>query len=112
MRRRGSTSAAECDRGSSDLETTFASGRNFANKLWNIGRFILSSVPDRVAGDRTRDRPGRSSARRPLGSWRARQAAIAHGDAGDRRIPPLDNAAEVAFQLAWRDWPTGTCSRP
>src|SRR6266550_3906692 len=25
-----------------DLETTFAPGRNFANKLWNIGRFILA----------------------------------------------------------------------
>ena len=24
-----------------DLETSFAPGRNFANKLWNIGRFIL-----------------------------------------------------------------------
>ncbi len=28
-----------------DLETTFAPGRNFANKLWNIGRFILSQLP-------------------------------------------------------------------
>src|SRR6266699_2180437 len=27
-----------------DLETTFAPGRNFANKLWNIGRFILSQL--------------------------------------------------------------------
>jgi valyl-tRNA synthetase len=31
-----------------DLETTFAPGRNFANKLWNIGRFILGQLPDRV----------------------------------------------------------------
>ena len=27
-----------------DLETSFAPGRNFANKLWNVGRFILSSL--------------------------------------------------------------------
>src|ERR1041385_6425852 len=27
-----------------DLETTFATGRNFANKLWNIGRFLLDRV--------------------------------------------------------------------
>ncbi|HVH68088.1 MAG TPA: valine--tRNA ligase [Gemmatimonadales bacterium] len=31
-----------------DLETTFAPGRNFANKLWNIGRFILSQLPEPV----------------------------------------------------------------
>src|SRR5947207_10008624 len=31
-----------------DLETTFAPGRNFANKLWNIARFILAQLPERV----------------------------------------------------------------
>jgi len=33
-----------------NLEQSFAPGRNFATKLWNIGRFLLSSVgEDRVA---------------------------------------------------------------
>ncbi|HEY2825810.1 MAG TPA: valine--tRNA ligase [Gemmatimonadales bacterium] len=27
-----------------DLETSFGGGRNFANKIWNLGRFILSSL--------------------------------------------------------------------
>jgi valyl-tRNA synthetase len=29
-----------------DLETSFAAGRNFANKVWNIGRFILSNLDE------------------------------------------------------------------
>jgi len=32
-----------------DLETSFAPGRNFANKLWNVGRFILGNLDDSAA---------------------------------------------------------------
>jgi valyl-tRNA synthetase len=37
-----------------DLETSFSSGRNFANKLWNVGRLLLSHLDGPVrplAGD-------------------------------------------------------------
>jgi valyl-tRNA synthetase len=45
-----------------DLETSFAPGRNFANKLWNVGRFILTNLDgtdqtDGRTGGRTDGRP-------------------------------------------------------
>src|SRR5205814_4034155 len=44
----GSSLGADVILDPGDLETTFAPGRNFANKLWNIGRFILAQLPERV----------------------------------------------------------------
>src|SRR2546427_4673505 len=44
----GSSLGADVILDPNDLETTFAPGRNFANKLWNIGRFILAQLPEQV----------------------------------------------------------------
>jgi valyl-tRNA synthetase len=40
----GSSLGADVVLDPNDLETTFAPGRNFANKLWNIGRFVLAQL--------------------------------------------------------------------
>jgi valyl-tRNA synthetase len=48
-----------------DLEKSFATGRNFATKLWNIGRFLLTNVgtePVRDLADIDRDSLGRADA--------------------------------------------------
>src|SRR5204862_6275311 len=45
----GSSLGADVILDPNDLETTFAPGRNFANKRWNIGRFILAQLPERVS---------------------------------------------------------------
>ena len=43
-----------------DLDKSFATGRNFATKLWNIGRFILGAVGDETVEDDRRRSTTRS----------------------------------------------------
>src|SRR5437667_4698041 len=52
----GSSLGADVLLDPNDLETTFAPGRNFANKLWNIGQFVLGQLPKNVAGIEAVDR--------------------------------------------------------
>ena len=42
----GSSLGADVVLDPNDLEATFAPGRNFANKLWNIGRFVLAQLAE------------------------------------------------------------------
>jgi hypothetical protein len=87
-----------------DLETTFTPGRNFANKLWNIGRFILAQLPPRVA--RVRDLA--PSALTLADRWiLSRLQATVREATRDLEQFRLDDAARVCFEFTWgqlADW--------
>ncbi|HTR20885.1 MAG TPA: valine--tRNA ligase [Gemmatimonadales bacterium] len=87
-----------------DLETTFAPGRNFANKLWNIGRFVLSQLPDTVPDVTTLDAASLTLADRWILS--RMQATIREATASLEAFR-LDEAAKRCFEFAWgelADW--------
>ena len=87
-----------------DLETTFAPGRNFANKLWNIGRFILAQLPERVEPLAGLDPKQLQLADRWILS-RA-QGAIREATASLEQFR-LDEAAKRCFDFVWKelaDW--------
>src|SRR5213594_683731 len=87
-----------------DLETTFAPGRNFANKLWNIGRFILAQLPERVQPPETLDVKHLPLADRWILS-RA-QGAISEVTASLETFR-LDDAAKRCYEFVWgelADW--------
>src|SRR5437867_4369131 len=96
----GSSLGADVILDPNDLETTFAPGRNFANKLWNIGRFILAQLPERVS---TIDDLA-SGALTLADRWILGQAhktivaATEHLEAFR-----LDEAAKTCFEFAWND---------
>jgi valyl-tRNA synthetase len=88
-----------------DLEQSFAPGRNFANKLWNAGRFILTNLdgPTRpLAG-----RHGDVVRREELGladRWIiARcEATLAEVTAAYERLR-LNDAASAVYRFIWSD---------
>ena len=87
-----------------DLETTFAPGRNFANKLWNIGQFVLGQLPRTVPTLESVDRRSFTLADRWILS-RA-QAVIREATASLEQFR-LDEAAKRCFEFAWNelaDW--------
>src|SRR5438093_259872 len=96
----GSSLGADVLLDPNDLDTTFAPGRNFANKLWNIGRFILAQLRDDV---QPIDRFERRTL--PLADrWilmRANDAVQAA--TGFLEQFRLDEAAKACFEFAWKD---------
>jgi valyl-tRNA synthetase len=89
-----------------DLETTFAPGRNFANKLWNIAQFVLAQLPppQDVPAIEAIDRRSLTLADRWILS-RA-QATVREATASLEQFR-LDEAAKRCFEFVWNelaDW--------
>src|SRR6266566_4718167 len=87
-----------------DLETTFAPGRNFANKLWNIAQFVLGQLPKSVPAIDAVDHRALTLADRWILS-RA-QAVIREATASLEQFR-LDEAAKRCFEFVWNelaDW--------
>src|SRR2546425_394994 len=87
-----------------DLDTSFAPGRNFANKLWNIGRFILAQLPQRVQPIDQFDRPALHLADRWI-LMRANEAV--HAATSYLEQFKLDEAAKRCYEFVWgelADW--------
>jgi valyl-tRNA synthetase len=87
-----------------DLETTFAPGRNFANKLWNIGRFILAQLPPNVLP--VRDLPPGTLTLADRWILSRLQATVREATS-DLEQFRLDDAARTCFDFAWghlADW--------
>ncbi len=87
-----------------DLDATFAAGRNFANKLWNVGRLILSNLPEVPAPLATLDRSGLELADRWILA-RCQRVIRETTTALDRMR--LNEAANLVYHFLWdelADW--------
>ncbi len=88
-----------------DIESSFAPGRNFANKLWNAGRFVLSNLqgPVRPLAGRHPD------VLRPEELALADRWIIARCDAAVAEVTEtlerfrLNEAAAAAYRFVWSD---------
>jgi valyl-tRNA synthetase len=96
----GSSLGADVILDPTDLETTFAPGRNFANKLWNVGRFILAQLPERVQPIDSLDFRSLPLADR----WILSQAQGAVLNVTEAfHAFRLDDGAKACFEFVWRD---------
>jgi len=96
----GSSLGADVVLDPNDLETTFAPGRNFANKLWNIGRFVLAQLPGEVPPLERIDRHTLTLADRWILS---RLEATVRDATGSFEQFRLDEGAKRCFDFVWKD---------
>jgi len=88
-----------------DLESTFAPARNFANKLWNAGRFILSNLegPTRpLAGSRTAVVRGEELTLADRWIIARCDAAVVEATEAYERFR-LNEAAAAVYRFIWSD---------
>jgi valyl-tRNA synthetase len=102
----GSSLGADVILDPDDLETTFAPGRNFANKLWNIGRFILAQLPPPGRG--VVDLPTPPGALALADRWiLSRLDATVRETTRQFEQFRLDEGAKTCFEFTWgqlADW--------
>ncbi len=100
----GSSLGADVILDPNDLETTFAPGRNFANKLWNIGQFVLGQLPKNVTAIEAVDRRQLTLADRWI---LARAQAMIRETTVSLEQFRLDEAAKRCYEFVWNelaDW--------
>jgi valyl-tRNA synthetase len=92
-----------------DLEASFAPGRNFANKVWNAGRFILSNLAPAGQAPALRPLAGTPGAVRREELTLADRWIIARCDATVREATEayerfrLNEAAGAVYRFLWID---------
>ena len=100
----GSSIGADVILDPNDLDATFAPGRNFANKLWNIGRFVLGQLPASVTPIERLERDALTLADRWILS--RLQTTISEATASLEAFR-LDEGAKQCYEFVWKelaDW--------
>jgi valyl-tRNA synthetase len=89
-----------------DLETSFAPGRNFANKLWNAARFLLGNLsgPVRPLAGRHEDVVRREELNLPDRWIIARCDAMVREATSAYEKFRLNEAANAAYHFLWSDF--------
>jgi valyl-tRNA synthetase len=86
--------------GSEKLENA----RNFANKLWNVARFVLGARPASIAPDASRRRPD-PAALGPADAWvLARAAATVAAVDGEMAEYAFGDASQLLYEAIWNEY--------